>query len=387
MNFRDSIEQATRASICAVLAGTEAAAWVGNALTPPWVDNPVPETVRKARLAACSNPDAVVDVPLPPFFGGQCEGVEYDVTVVRNSYTRRRCSNGSTSTIALNSSITVRVYGPIGGLQTQETSQGDCGASSVRVVLNAFDSSGNPDSLIVYSATENPLSFAIDAVDVEISSVIRIDGQPDDCGNPPAPAPPPYSPITINQDFSYTDNSQTTVNEQGDFTVWAPIIIGGNLIAPVTVDVGGLTINGELNLETGDFNFNFGIPSGGPDYEDIPVENPNPEDEGPDDNPDIFYGLQVFSFESGSSPLVTSSWHQETAPTLHLPRTANVWFIVPVGPGWGWVGPIPCQHGNQVVMVPGGLPAIDHRVIPNTGWEVEVNRLTKPDCGCRSALG
>lgn len=370
MDFRDSVEQAARASICSVLAGAEAAAWAGDALIPSWVSNPVPDVVRKARLAACSNPDPIVELPESTFSGGQCPGVLYelDATVFLDKFggiTINLTSDPLAGPIA-----TSRLFVNGSGFVAWELLN-EAGASAEVRQVGSSQAWDRNDDFELFTVQQNTL--------------VRSDGQPDTCGDPPGPPVPPYSPVTINQDFSYTDNSQTTVNEEGDFTVWAPVVIGGNLIAPVTVDIGGLTINGELDIETGDFNFNFGIPGGGPGYEDIPVENPDTSPEEPEENPEVFYGLQVFSFQSGTDPVITSDWGQESAPTLHLPRTANVWFIVPVGQGWGWIGPILCQHLNQVVMVPGGLPAIDHRVVPNTGWDVEVNRLSKPDCGCRSA--
>jgi len=378
--FFEAIENATRASICSVLAGAEAASWAGDALVPPWIDNPVPDTVRKARLAACSNPDPIVDLPQPPFLGGQCECFRYQYRVQWKA---------SWNAGFVTSSTTVRARGPVAsvsgrGFQNRAVIDVECRGALFNdqsswpacVALSSFS----------YSVSVAPPGSTV--TETEITAV-TLEAAPDgdSCGDLPVPDPPPYSPITITQNLTYVDNSETTVNEDGDFTVWAPVIIGGNLIAPVTVDVGGVSLNGELNIETGDFNFNFGIPSGGPNYEDIPIDNPEPEEEEPSSDIEVFYGLQVFSYPSGTAPAVTSSWQQANAPTLQLPRTANVWFIVPIGASWGWIGPIVCQHANQIVMVPHGLPAIDHRVVPNTGWEVEVNRLGKPDCGCNPGNG
>jgi hypothetical protein len=217
-----------------------------------------------------------------------------------------------------------------------------------------------------------------------INFIERVDGQPDECGDTPITVPP-YQPVTINQNITYVNIEGDEITEEGDFTILAPVFIGGAIFAPITVDVGGVEFPINLSLETGNITLDFSR-----DFSDSPspVVGPDPlPDEPEEDKPEedeLIYGLILYGTEIGDSRQSTTLVAQASAPTLHVPRISNVYFQVPIGDRFSWVGPISQQLQNQVIMVPSGLGAISYRIVPSTGWSVEEIRIGKPPCGCVS---
>lgn len=100
-----------------------------------------------------------------------------------------------------------------------------------------------------------------DAVNVRLT---RVDGLPDNCGNPTAPLPPSEpGDRTQNTSFTYTDNSSTdhtfdVTLQYGDITFES----NGDLVVPVRVtydnDVSPFTFNANLSLTSGDVSYNLG---------------------------------------------------------------------------------------------------------------------------------
>lgn len=383
-SFREAVGVATKSAICTVLAGAEASSYVSRIGIPAPGSQTVIDTIRRARRAVCDNPDPEVDVPEASFSGGQCPGTRYRVETASSSGWGR-CP-GSLASITNPSTTGDRddVYGPIENISIEVESEGDCGPTRVQAFIDARDANGQParfesgGSMATGRSDLFLQGFQIDSI-----SITAVDG-PDDCGDPDEPPIPDYSPVTIRRDVTYIDNSETEITEEGDFTINAPVLIGGNIIAPVSIDLGGVEVPVELNLSTGDITFDF---EGG--------DTPAPTDDGdddippPDDEPEIeegslIYGLIVYSTPATGEGSVTSEIAQGDAPVLLLPRTGNVWFQVPVGDRISWMGPIPVQSQNQLVPVPGGLAASGYRLFPNTGWQLSVVRMGKPPCGCVS---
>lgn len=363
-NFSDAIRAATGAVVCSVLAGTEAASYFGSSLVLGGGNTDFADGVRQLRRWVCDNPDPDVDVPQPSFTGGQCPTL-YNGTVT-GTWT---FTNGNSSNF---SATYTNLQGPITGLSQQTVSP-----STTAVVLTWTGGGSAEVSRQALSSVQG-VSFS--------GNFSRADGQPDNCGDLPGPEIPPYSPVTITQNITYEDNSQTTVNEDGDFTINAPVIIGGNLIAPVTVNLGGLEIPVELNLSTGDISVEIG---GGLDDTPAPIDETDPIDNPTTDKPDVeselIYGLIVYSTPTGSGRVASTIVAQSQAPTLLLPRTGNVWFQVPIGDRVSWLGPIPVQAENSLIRVPWGMGASGYRLVPSSGWEMSAVRVGKPPCGCVSA--
>jgi len=119
------------------------------------------------------------------------------------------------------------------------------GASEVH--LGNIDTSGNVGSVA-------PTSI----------NVVRSNGAPDTCGDPPPIIPPPsptYNDVDI--DFTYNDNSSTAIDISGNFTFGAPTLnFNGDISVPVRIDIEGsdTVIDAKLNVNGPLLEFNFGSP-------------------------------------------------------------------------------------------------------------------------------
>lgn len=385
-NFSDAIKAATSAVICSVLAGTEAASYFGSSLVLGGGNTDFADGVRQLRRWVCDNPDPQVDLPEPEFAGGQCPD-RYIVSVTRSGQ-NVNCSSGAVGNIPNEtrglSSCTpgFDIYGPL--TPVVRTNEGNCGTESLDIGVSGFTQGGAPLELTTRLGASNS-NTRLENQQYTIN-VTPCPGNPDNCGSLPSPEVPPYSPVTITRSITYEDNSQTTINEDGDFIINAPVIIGGNIIAPVTVNLGGLEIPVEVNLSTGDISIEVG---GGLDDSPAPIDDPNPVDNPTTDDPDLedelLYGLIVYSTPTGSGRVASTIVGQDQAPTLLLPRTGNVWFQVPVGDRVSWLGPVPVQAENALVRVPWGMGASGYRLVPSSGWQMSAVRVGKPPCGCLSA--
>lgn len=179
---------------------------------------------------------------VPPFTGGQCDSVRYNVTYttsVENSET------GSTAQIPGSTVI----FGPFGGIspgpesnQTSITGRQGPGAEVTTSLLDNFGA-----------------SFVVTGV--EITGVVRNDGQPDNCGNPPGSAP------EFNQD-NFEEDTTITFDDNGGNSNTLPLNIkykpttrnrDGDFVVPVEVELNNNgRIFGDINIDTGDFNIGPG---------------------------------------------------------------------------------------------------------------------------------
>lgn len=211
--------------------------------------NPLSSFSRGFMNQACSGIQTPNPPPTVPFTGGQCEGVNYIVTVrviIRN--TIAGCP------ITTNTTVDVVVVGAVQGITTEvtqsnagfsECSSGDfqpidrvtyfvSGANSVQVATNAPVSRGT---------VPNPLS------QVDILNVVRQDGQPDTCGDPrPRYNSPPPTLVDLRKTINITnldgdDNTYEIVYNKISNNYNFPFGFKFNGVN-VTVDIGGITING-----------------------------------------------------------------------------------------------------------------------------------------------
>ena len=375
VTWAEAIGNQAKAAVCSVLGDVEAATrWVARTLSDPGDTPKGSSIVRTIRGRICNDPAGDYTPPPSPFTGGQCTGVLYNVTITVDSCLQR---NSDPPTSCGPSTGTVSIVGPITNVGYEVNGPSPPSAS---IIVFAENAQGDREELGIRFTALSGASY----VDDELISIdiVRNDGLPDACGNPVAPIPP-YTPVTVIRDITYEDNSQTTITEEGDFTVLAPIIIGGNIIAPVRVDVGGIEIPLNINLDTGDISIDFGGSDTPPGIgDDDPVENPT-GDEPEIEEGSLFYGLIVYATESGNAQTAQTVVAQAAAPTLRIPRMGNVYFQLPIGDRVTWQGPHPVQLQNQLIMVPDGLGASGFRLVPETGWELEAVRVGKPPLGRR----
>ncbi len=178
-----------------------------------------------------------------PFEGGQCEDILYTVNVTL----QRRFNNGSPVT---DPRSIINIPGKVTGVELRQR------PSDTRILEIAIFSSFNGGSPAIRTDVVGGVGVT---ATMQIDSIVREDGQPDNCGDPPSPGYdpiPPPSPedtsgnitITNNEGDSYEYNVSVNLDEGGT-VVFPPVINVGGI--SVTLDVGGVTIDNSSSRRSG----------------------------------------------------------------------------------------------------------------------------------------
>ena len=193
---------------------------------------------------------------------------------------------------------------------------------------------GNGDPAVSASTTlmaEQPIIFVTD--------VTRVDGLPDDCGNPPAVGPP-YNqndftvPTTVN--FDDRDGAPqsldvdivyrpTNTNDSGDFIV--PFEVNFN---------DGSQLFGDFNLSVGDISVGGGN-SDGDGVGNEAVELEENEDEVPDGL--VIVGARVSVTIDPNASTATEIFSSDGSPNLFVPRLGTIRFNYVTPTGGSVLGP------------------------------------------------
>lgn len=175
----------------------------------------------------CAPRNKLPPTPTQPFTGGQC-AVRYNVAF---SYTDPVQGNGSGTLFNL--------LGPITGVR-----RGASGAT-FGVGAGCAPESGRPDGIafFVLTADRTILNRRV----YTITSVSRVDGQPDNCGNPV----PQFGDKGITN--NYITNNNKTVNVGGGVSLTVPIFY-----TPVIVNANAY-INAQVQVNVGPFNVTFDL--------------------------------------------------------------------------------------------------------------------------------
>lgn len=161
------------------------------------------------RLASLAMDSLCDDRPLPPpmtvpFQGGQCSGIEYDVTFKR--------TNPSTG---VNSNFTRRLFGKLGGMSQRRIGTSISGLPIVRYGFQSSITTTSPAGLDNDLSSGTPDQFKVDLV-----SIVRVGGGLDNCGNPP----PSDSPAPIGDSTSVNINLPD-LRVSPSATVVVPVVI------------------------------------------------------------------------------------------------------------------------------------------------------------------
>lgn len=345
-SFTDGLVGAMRSGLCSYLALSDRANRFFNELSP--VD--LPNFSGSWRRSICDNDD-----PIPPLANepGQCTGVLY--TVAGNI-------SETTPPITPFPWQRTNVPGPIS--LSKETVPGTSNCQ-----FRLLGGSGY-NNLI----STRPCSEAF--TDVVIT---RQDGQPDNCGGEIRPEPFPEEGDTYNITFDYTNKDGLDVNLSGTVNLFAPVIIGGNVFAPVNIDLGGIDFNGTLQLSP-EFNFNLGDrnPRSGPNRPEpfIPTLPPVSFPTTPDDESvKTLVGVVVRSSITGT--IDATAIGQGDAPTIYVPRLALVYFRVKHGNLVDWSGPFDVKTLSSYVPVPYNTNAITARCFWSKGFSGQLSLVFK----------
>jgi len=268
------------------------------------------------------NRNQPLPVPPSPFTGGQCPGVAY-----RIRYGSFR-NGGPVNELGSSPKIFI---GPVEFFDDSD---------EFATVQGIRGSQGESASVSI-SVSDSPAGFEV--IDVE-----RVDGQPDDCGDPPPPIPPfPPEGDTVNIDITYTNNEGDTVIELGDLQIFAPIVIAPvNIVAPIRVDLPDVSIDGQIVLAPRfDVNLNPPGPSVGPGEEGGDDEQPDPNDE------KQLIGVRVITPnpDEGAATVVLG---QGASPNLYVPRLATVQYEINFEGATTWTAPVDIKAANQFVPAP-----------------------------------
>ena len=353
--FADAIGNAAKTGLCTFYRTSENSVSFLNRLLP---GTDIPNLGRFFRSRLCDDPGDIPTLPLP-FQGGQCP-VVYSVGYTRTLYP------SSTPCTPFVGNFSTNVLGPISGPITSNPPNPNPALRTDKVALI----NGNGTEVVLINsgvAASCPQSF------VTINSVVRIDGQPDNCGNQPIDIPPyPTEGVTFVENTSYTDINNNTVNISPSFTLFAPVLIAPlTVIAPVRVDLPDFSFDGYFTLSP-EFEFNFGRPPNAPNDRGNSSEGGEPDcpDCDPvtpqDDSDRKLIGMKVVANPTGNTR--NTIIPQSGGPTLYLPRVANAFFRVRNRSGLSWFGPIAVQTRNAYVPVPENVDAIFGTVDFDTGW-------------------
>lgn len=329
--------------------------------------------------------------PSPPFPGGQCP-TKYLVRIVYNA-TNPVTGNPVTGFYENT------WWGPIGGLvvtKPSETYYPDGSDVAIRCRGRGSDPTPLPAE-VTFDVASQPWNDTV----WSIQSITRVDGQADNCGNPPPVVPPYNAPdFSIDGDITYTNNDGI------DITV--PV---GILIAPVKVDANfNLTVPVKFTFSPNfyfdpTFNFNIDVDlnlGGGddkisPPY--VPPDEPYRPTPGPSTDPDDYYpptsppspppdvpDPPAPDPEDDPAPviravLVTVTEALPTAkatiigqganPDIYAPSLGYVSFQIRLGNGsGGWTSDIPVKNKRNLIPCPwgGGALSVAGTPMPGITW-------------------
>lgn len=312
--------------------------------------------------------------PPPPFTGGQCPTyytiqVQWNATAIPGS--------GLSDESSLD---TFTVIGPVQGVGIVNSSGrifAELRAAHIPIVGGA--------STYRYRSVDAGFYSSATAT---ITSVVRQDGQPDNCGSVP-PVIPPYTPgsNSTTNNITYTTDNGDTVSIPTTITFgYGRVDVNGTINVPFTLNLNvtpTANITGNINLNTGDINFNAGNPTlppsscGGnsddytPDPTNLPpVSTGNPDI--PDPTPDptkpqvrkLMTGVLV---TVNTVPKDVTEIFQTGNPNVLAPDAGLVAFKISVGGYVGWTEDFRVKNRRQLIPCPWKGGAIDVKGTPRSG--------------------
>lgn len=245
---------------------------------------------------------------------------------------------------------------------------------------------GDPNNPVIIFSLGGSRPFNEKIRNWTVTSLFRADGQPDNCGDPPPPVPPPIPDYNqINAPFTYIDNSGNNIDIDLNFTFGSPVInFDGDLTIPVRINIPevNIPITGNLNINNPKFNINFGDPNYSPtptpdgsDY-DSPEDTPDPPPDVPDPvqppdptNPGVetvrtIKAVIVTVTDLGESNSVIA---QSDNPDIYIPNLGYVQFLCQIGSRAAWTSDIPIKNRRNLVVCPWEGGAIAVRGTPRAG--------------------
>lgn len=359
VTFREAVADSLRGALCAVIAVNDDGAKLFGRIPGLSSGADYFNFFAPLRAQLCNDDPADVPVPPPPFTGGQCDGVCYEVTV--------------TSDLTGNEVIQTR--GPIGGVRGITLPGGGRLEILSRSAVN-FTNSTTCFPLTTYEFRDTGLggtAWAAEANPRIVSVAVKDGIVPDDCGDPPIVVPPP-GPVTKPINVTYNNEDNDVIDIDGD-VVFSPFFSVGDLSlnVPFNLDLGGLEFSGTIEISP-DFNIDlaprvfFGGP-GRPDDPDLPPSgDPNTPDDPPtDDETTVIIGVVIRSSPVGE--LQSTAIATVNMPTIYAPRLASCSFAIESSLTVAWTSDIDVKNRDCYIPCPVPTGAVGVSVTPMPGWE------------------
>lgn len=385
MNFREALTRAVRQVFCSSMsAGDELWGRIG---APGTLG--VPGFQLRGSLAYRLFCDREPPPPPAPNVGGQCPTL-YNIQWI-DTRTGVPGTEAAGQTVVWTNATPVQRVGPIrlipGSNPVGSVVGGHSAGSGDVIIGTGFPIGNTPlETKLSGPANTNIASWRVASRQLVLS---RVDGLPDDCGDPDNTVPTPISPPPrIPVDVPYTDEDGNPVTIPVTIAFAIPFVfINGQLNAPFRVEIPiqfSVPIDGTINLETGDINFNFGgggTGGGGgclpkPPSDFTTPEPPPPPPPGTEADPvdipsddtrlkDIIVGAIVTTDPDGGGATIVG---QTSNPDLYVPRVANLQFAIQIGNSVSWTERVNITSLRQFVPCPWEGGAIDVRITPEPGY-------------------
>lgn len=358
-NFIDSTREAVRTGLCNYLTfAGKGRSWL-NELSPA----DLPDFGEFWNRVLCDRNAPLPEGP-PQFTGGQCP-TQYSFQCERRIRDSQCDGYGAWNPIGPFGSYT----GPIGG---------------VSVVTRTAQNGGFIDEISISTATGVVDTAAVARPEdcglvAEIRNIQfnRLDGQPDNCGDP-APVVPPFPPQgdTVNIDITYVNNDGDNVTELGDLNIFAPVVIAPvTIVAPIRVDLPDVSFNGNIVLSP-DFNIELQPPSfrRGPGNTDGPPpdEDPTTSPDTPEDDSDRGLIGAITTVTGGITDGKATQLDGDSGPDLFVPRMGTLSFRVRTATSLAWSQPLDIKTTTQFHPAPNNVQLLDAVATPNPGYTIAV---------------
>lgn len=375
--FRDELFNGIREAWCTALE------YGGNfldALPDPLVDSsqvPIARMNRGLYRMFCNRePPAAY---APPFEGGQCP-VTYRV------YWRLFFQSQPGATVTQDD-LMGYTAGPIGEFELRITNPPY--PSATLYGIRSTDGAAYPLGGSSTGSLGVPLG---DQTRFEILSIVRNDGAPDDCGDPPevpvGPPQPDYNDIDI--DINYSPHTGPDITVPVNF-IFAPVRVNlnGEVNIPVKIDIGNINvpITGNLNINNPSLNLNFGNPNYAPTDKPTPDRYDSPDDT-PDNPPDVPEPVTpplptvpptdtkriiraCIVTVSTVSPTNTVIGQGDN-PDIYAPNLGFISFYIAIASKTSWTSDIPVKNKRNFIVCPweGGALAVKGTPRPGVSWTI-----------------
>lgn len=352
--FKEGLASAVKTAICTTLGRyDDALRYIGNI---PLIGSAAgfANVAGPLRAQLCDKPPDDLDIPDPPFTGGQCCGAAYEATYcfLNPNTGMQQCGQFQWNDAQL-VGLDVRSNQPAQPTKSGGPLLKSCSTGAVQFI---------------------PLgtTFEADDIDQSITNIVRTDGGADDCGdiNPP---PPPVQPIDVDIDVTYNDgDTNVEINIDGSVRIGPAFSTGDfNLRVPVRIQLGDANFNGYVDLSP-EFNLviapriNFGNGGAVDDPTELPIVDPV-DTTPPPEYEDQAAIVGVFVTAIQDSPNAASSILTQGMPTIKAPRVGSVSFAIERSFTVAWTPDIDVKSLDCYIPCPEPRGAVGVSVTPVPG--------------------